>query len=84
MTGLLYILSVLHYIYYNILNCKITCIYVTYSQWSVAMHFAPGSAGFVFSSGVNSKGRDVLFYNRKGHVFGLKFLTVRRNLLGIF
>jgi hypothetical protein len=26
----------------------------------------------------------LLYNNRKGHVFGLKFLTVRRNSLGIF
>jgi hypothetical protein len=27
------------------------------SRWSVAMHFAPGSAGFVFSSGVSVNGK---------------------------
>jgi hypothetical protein len=50
------------------------------------MHFAPGSAGFVFSSGVgvNAKWRCLSPYNRKGHVFGLKFLAVKTNLLGIF
>jgi hypothetical protein len=56
------------------------------SRWSVAMHFAPGSAGFVFSSGVCVNGKCVvlLYNNWKGHVFGLKFLAVRTNLLGIF
>jgi hypothetical protein len=50
------------------------------------MHFAPGSAGVVFSSGVSVNGNGVvlLYNNRKGHVFGLKFLAVRTNLLGIF
>jgi hypothetical protein len=29
----------------------------TQARWSVAMHFAPGSAGFVFSSGVSVNGK---------------------------
>ena len=58
------------------------------------MHFAPGSAGFVFSSGVsvNGKWRRLIasFYfiiigkAMYLHVFGLKFLAVRTNLLCIF
>jgi hypothetical protein len=50
------------------------------------MHFAPGSAGVIFASGVSVDGNGVvlLYNNRKGHVFGLKFLAVRTNLLGIF
>ena len=62
--------------------CKVmanTLMFAVITRWSVAMHFAPGSAGVVLSSGVQCECEMVsccvvLFYNRKGYVFGLKFL----------
>jgi hypothetical protein len=50
------------------------------------MHFAPGSAGFVFPAVLEGIGNGVVFLdnNWKGHVFGLKFLAVRTNLSRIF
>jgi hypothetical protein len=47
----IYIQYSLHYIFFDIHSLTI------YTRWSVAMHFAPGSAGVVFSSGVSVNGK---------------------------